>query len=632
MLEQVTLKKQMTLKDITIRFAGDSGDGMQLVGTQLSVSSGEFGNDVNTFPDYPSEIRAPEGTLYGVSAYQVHLGSYPIYICGDKIDILVAMNASSLKVNLPNLKKGGLIIVDTNGFVEKNLKLAEYAANPLENDSLKDYKVVKIDINELMNEELKGLQLAPKVIERTKNIFSLGLTYWVLNRDLYSATKWLGTKFGKKPEILKANVKALERGFKFAKESPDLDTQFNIPPAERPKGTYRNITGNEAAALGLVTASRLADMPLFLGSYPITPATEILHFLSGFKKYGVRHLQAEDEIAGICSAIGAAFGGNLACTTTSGPGLSLKIEAIGYAIMTELPLVIIDVQRSGPSTGIPTKMEQSDLYQALYGRHGEAPLPVLAARSCSDCYDLAIEAARIATKYMTPVILLTDGYIAQGTEPWHLPDVNNLPKFTKQFVTEKEGFQPYKRDEKTLARMWAVPGTPGLEHRIGGLEKQNNGAAVSSDGMNHQIMCELRERKISQIANDIPLLEVEGEQSGDLLVIGWGSTYGPLKTAFTKLTSEGKKISFCNLRYINPFPRNLEEVLSKFKRILLPEVNLGQLRTVLQGKFLRKIEGLNKLQGSPFKAYEIENKILEMLNNDSCDCCCSTENLNKGVK
>jgi len=607
-------KKQVTLEEITIRFAGDSGDGMQLVGTQLSVASGEFGNDVNTFPDYPSEIRAPEGTLYGVSAYQVHLGAKPVNIFGDKIDVLVSMNASSTKVNLPNVQEGGIIIADTNGFSDKYLQLAEYDANPLENDTYSKFKLVTVDIKGIMTKELADMKLSPKIIDRTKNIFSLGLVLWLLDRDMASTVNWLRSKFDEKPEILEANIKALKAGYKFGQESAELDTQFLVPPAKKQKGTYRNITGNEAAALGLLTASRLAKMPMFLGSYPITPATEILHFLSGFKKYGVRHLQAEDEIGGICSAIGAAFGGNFACTTTSGPGLSLKIEAIGFAVIAELPLVIVDVQRAGPSTGIPTKMEQSDLYQAILGRHGEAPLPVLAARSCSDCYDICIEASRIALKYMTPVIVLTDGYIAQGTEPWRIPELDSLPQFPKYFETEPEGFQPYKRDAETLARMWAIPGTPGLEHRIGGLEKQNNGSAVSSEGTNHQLMCEIRERKIKNIENDIPLAEVEGEQSGDLLVISWGSTYGAAKTAFTKLTNEGKKLSLCHLRYMNPLPKNLGEIISKFKRVLVPEINLGQLQFILRAKYLREIEGLHKLQGIPFKSFEIENKIVELLN------------------
>ena len=607
-------KKQVKLDDITIRFAGDSGDGMQLVGTQLSILCGIYGNEVNTFPDYPAEIRAPEGTLYGVSAYQARIGSKPVYTHGNEIDVLVGMNASSVKVNLHNVRQGGIIIVNTNGYSEKYLKLAEYDTNPLEDDTYKNYKVIKVDVTGIMSEELKGMGLSPKAISRTKNIFSFGMIHWLLNLDIESSLKWLKEKFDAKPEVLEMNSKALKSGYKFAEECAELDTQMIVPPAKKAKGTYRNITGNEAAALGLVTASRLANMPLFLGSYPITPATEILHFLSGFKKYGVRHLQAEDEIGGICSAIGAALGGNLACTTTSGPGLSLKIEAIGFAIITEIPLVIVNVQRAGPSTGIPTKMEQSDLLQAIYGRHGEAPMPVLAARSCSDCYDICIEASRIATKYLTPVLVLTDGYIAQGTEPWRIPDVDKLPKFPIEFVTEKEGFQPYKRDEETLKRMWAIPGTPGLEHRIGGLEKQNNGSVVSSDGMNHQIMCEIRAKKIEGIVRDIPDLEIIGEQSGELLVVCWGSTYGAVKTAHDKLTATGKKFSFVHLRYLNPLPKNLGEILSKFERILVPEINLGQLKFILQGKYMRPVEGLHKLQGSPFKESEIENKVLEMLN------------------
>jgi 2-oxoglutarate ferredoxin oxidoreductase subunit alpha len=607
------VKKQATLDNITIRFAGDSGDGMQLIGTQLSILCGKYGNGVNTFPDYPAEIRAPEGTLYGVSAYQVHIGSHPVYTHGNQIDVLVGMNASSVKVNVHNVREGGIIIVDTNGYTDKYLKLAEYDTNPLNDDTYKKYNVIKIDISGIMAEELKDMELSPKSITRTKNIFSLGLVYWLLDLNYEPTLKWLEKKFGKKPDVLDINLKALKRGYKFAEECTELDTQMHIQPAERPKGTYRNITGNEAAALGLVTASRLANMPLFLGSYPITPATEILHFLSGFKKYGVRHLQAEDEIGGVCSAIGAALGGNLACTTTSGPGLSLKIEALGFAVITEIPLIIIDVQRAGPSTGIPTKMEQGDLLQAIYGRHGESPMPILSARSCSDCYDICIEAARIATKYLTPVMVLTDGYIAQGTEPWRIPDIDKLPKFPREFITEKEGFQPYKRNEQTLARMWAIPGTPGLEHRVGGLEKQNNGSAVSSDGINHQIMCDIRNKKIIGIENDIPELEVIGEQNGDLLVICWGSTYGAVKTAYDTLIAQNKKFSFIHLRYLHPLPKNLNKILSKFNQILVPEVNMGQLKLILQGNFIRKIEGLHKLQGIPFKASEIENKIIEML-------------------
>jgi 2-oxoglutarate ferredoxin oxidoreductase subunit alpha len=607
-------KKQKTLDNLTIRFAGDSGDGMQLVGTQLSVLSGEYGNDVNTFPDYPAEVRAPEGTLYGVSAYQVHIGSKPITTMGDRIDLMIALNASSLKVNLSNLTENAIIIADINGFDEKNLTLAGYANNPLEDGSLAKYKLVSIDIREELTKALSDLNLMPKDILRSRNIFTLGVVCKLLDRKLDSSFDWLKRKFGQKAKVLEANTRALQCGYDYATNSPEFDTQFIVPPMDKPKGIYRNITGNEAVALGMVTASRLTKMPLFLGSYPITPATEILHFLAGFKKYGVRHLQAEDEIGGICSAIGAALGGNLAVTTTSGPGFSLKIEAMGFAVIAEIPLVIVNVQRAGPSTGIPTKSEQSDLFTAMYGRHGEAPMPILAAQSCADCYDLAIEASRIATKYMTPVILLTDGYLAQGTEPWRLPDIDKLPDLTKYFVTDPEGFQPYKRDEKTLARMFAIPGTPNLEHRIGGLEKQNNGSAVSSDGANHQIMVEIRQKKVDNIANDIPLLEVEGEQKGDILVLGWGSTYGAIKAATDKLRSEGKKVSTAHLRYMNPFPKNLGEILNNFERVLIPETNNGQLSVIIQGKFLKKIHKLNKLMGIPFKAYEIENKVLEMLN------------------
>lgn len=606
--------KQKTLEDLTIRFAGDSGDGMQLVGTQLSVLSGKYGNDVNTFPDYPAEVRAPEGTLYGVSAYQVHIGSKTITTMGDKIDVLVALNASSLKVNLPNVAENATIIADINGFDSKNLNLAGYSVSPLDDDTLKNYKVIKIDIKTELTKVLSDLGLNVKAITRSKNIFTLGVVCWLLDRTLDVSIAWLNTKFGKKPDVLEANIRALKCGYEYASNCSDFDTQFIVPPAKKEKGIYRNITGNEATALGLVTASKLTKMPLFLGSYPITPATEILHFLSGFKKYGVRHIQAEDEIAGICSAIGASLGGNLAVTTTSGPGFSLKTEALGFAVIAEIPLIVVDVQRAGPSTGIPTKSEQSDLFAAMFGRHGEAPLPIIAAKSCSDCFDIAIEAARLATKYMTPVVLLSDGYLAQGTEPWRIPDLDKLPDLTMQFVTNPEGFQPYKRDEKTLARLCAIPGTPGLEHRIGGLEKQNNGSAVSSDGANHQIMTELRQRKINNIVDDIPLLEVEGNNHGKLLVIGWGSTYGAIKAAIDKLHSDNIDVSFAHLRYLNPLPKNLGEIISNFDNILVPETNNGQLRFILQSKFLKNMIGLNKLTGVPFKAYEIENKILEILN------------------
>jgi 2-oxoglutarate ferredoxin oxidoreductase subunit alpha len=606
-------KQFIELEAATIRFAGDSGDGMQLSGTQFSDTSAGMGNAVNTFPDYPSEIRAPEGTLYGVSAYQVHFGAKKTNTPGDEIDVLVAMNASSLKVNLKFVRKHGLIICNKAGFKDKNLKLAKYESNPLEDGSLNDYQVFAYDINEQVRMVLEGSELSSKHIDRTKNIFALGLAYWLFDRPLEPTEKWLNKKFGKKPEVLDANLKILRAGYNFGAMNQDMMIRYHIKPANLEKGIYRNITGNEAVALGLVAAASRSNLPLFLGSYPITPATEILHHISGYKQYGVKHMQMEDEIGGITSAIGASYGGSLAVTTTSGPGLSLKVEAMGLAVILELPLIIVDVQRAGPSTGLPTKPEQSDLYIAMWGRHGEAPMPVLAATTSTDCFDMTLEAARIATKYMTPVILLTDGYLAQGSEPWRVPDINDLPSINVEFATDAENFAPYKRNPETLARMWAIPGTPGLEHRIGGLEKENGSGLVSHDPMNHQRMCEIRAEKVQRIADDIPLLEVDGPDSGDLLVISWGSTHGAIKNALKLLREKGKNVSHISLKYINPLPKNLGEIIEKFDRILLPEMNLGQLKTILQAKYLKPIIGYNKIQGSTFTAKEIENKIDELL-------------------
>jgi len=602
------------LDDVTVRFAGDSGDGMQLIGTQFSDTSGFAGNEVNTFPDYPSEIRAPEGTLYGVSAFQVHFGRKNINTTGDFIDVLVVMNASSLKVNLGNLKENGIIIANKDGFEDKNLKLAGYSENPLEDKSLEKFQVYAIDMGEEIKNELADLNLHPKLVKRTKNIFALGITYWMFNRPIEPTVDWINKKFKGKEDVILANIRVLNAGWNYARKNPNFTKQYKVEKSELGPGKYRNITGNQAVALGLVVASRKADLPLFLGSYPITPATEILQAISGYKKYGVRHLQAEDEIAGITSAIGAAFGGSLAATTTSGPGLSLKTEAIGLAVMTELPLIIVDVQRAGPSTGLPTKPEQGDLLQAMYGRHGEAPLPVLAAASASDCFNMTIEATRIALKYMTPVILLTDGYIGQATEPWRIPSMSELPDLTPKFVTDAENFGPYRRNPETLSRMWAIPGIQGLEHRIGGLEKQDITGQVSHDPMNHQKMVEFRKEKIERIAKDIPHAEILGEKQGDLLLLSWGSTYGAAKTAYEKLTAEGKNISLVHLKYIHPFPENLGEILYNFKRILIPEMNMGQLKLIIQSKYLVPVIGFNKVMGIPFKAAEIENKIVELLN------------------
>ncbi len=609
--------------DVTVRFAGDSGDGMQIVGTQFSNSAGAAGNDVNTFPDYPSEIRAPEGTLYGVSAYQVHFGSKTVNTIGDKIDVLFAMNAASLKVNLKNLNEGSIIVANSAGFNDKDLKLAEYDSNPLVDGSLAEYELYSIDIPSIMKDELQDLNMTLKHIDRTKNFFALGLAYWLFDRPMEFTISWLKKKFGKNPISLESNIRALHRGYRYGLEGEQFKRYFKVPKADLAPGIYRNITGNEATALGLVAASKNCGLPLYLGSYPITPATEILHYLSGYRQYNVRVLQAEDEIAGITSAIGASYAGNLAATSTSGPGFALKVEAMGLAVMMELPLVIIDVQRAGPSTGMPTKPEQGDLLMAIYGRHGESPIPVFAAKSPADCFNITYEAAEIAIKYMTPVIVLTDGYLAQGTEPWKVPQLKDLPLFKPQFAnsipefTENpESYMPYIRNPETLARYWAIPGMPGFENQIGGLEKQDGTGVVSQDPMNHQKIVELRAQKVENIAKDLPLLEIEGEQEGDLLIIGWGSTYGAIKVAFNRLRNLGHKLSFVHLRYLNPFPANLEEIISKFDRVFVPEMNLGQLQFLLQGKFLKSVIGYHKIQGKPMSAIEVENALLKLLNNE----------------
>ena len=601
------------LEEITIRFAGDSGDGMQLAGNQFSNTSASSGIDVITFPDYPSEIRAPEGTLYGVSAFQIHLGSKKVTTPGDFIDVLVAMNASSLKVNLANLKKDGIIIVNTAGFNAKNLKLAEYETSPLETDELKNYQVIALDFDSEIKNILKGSGVPPKIMRKSKNIFALGMTYWLFSRSIKATEEWLKTKFKNKEDVLSTNLTVLQAGWDYAQNDDRLKVQYNFQTTKYKKGYYRNISGNHAVALGLVAASKRANLPLFLGSYPITPATDILQYISAYKKYGVKHLQAEDEIGGITSAIGASYGGSLAATTTSGPGLSLKIEAMGLAVITELPLVIIDVMRGGPSTGLPTKPEQSDLFQAIYGRHGEAPLPVLAAESASDCFYMTVEAARLAIKYMTPVILLTDGYIAQGTEPWRIPDLDELPEIDVKFCEDSEKFAPYKRNPDTLARAWAIPGMQGMEHRIGGLEKEDITGTVSSDPKNHQVMTNLRKEKIDRVVNDIPDLEVSGPEEGELLMISWGSTYGAAHTAFEKLQQQDIEISHIQLKYLNPFPKNLGDILKRFKKILIPELNMGQLKTIIQGNYMVPVIGLHKVEGLPFKSSEIVEKIMNIL-------------------
>lgn len=606
-------RETRVLEEVTIRFAGDSGDGMQLTGGQFTNTSAAMGNDLSTLPDYPAEIRAPKDTTYGVSGFQIHFGSTEINTPGDQCDVLVAMNAASLKVNLRSLQDGGIIIVNTDGFGDKNIRLAGYAQSPLADDSLSKYQVFQVDITKLTNLALQDMNLTQKTIDKTKNFFALGMMYWMFNRTLDNTINWLQVKFKDKPDLAEANTRVLKAGWNFAETTDVFAVKYDVKPAPLTPGKYRNISGNQATALGMVAAADKANLPLFLGSYPITPASDILHELSYFKNFGVKTFQAEDEIAGVTSAIGASFGGSLALTTTSGPGVALKTEAIGLAVMVELPLVIVNVQRGGPSTGLPTKTEQADLLQAVYGRNGEAPVPVLAASTPSDCFDTVFEASRIALKYMTPVMVLTDGYIANGSEPWLIPDVNKLPDISPKFRTDPKEYHPYKRDDVTLSREWAIPGTPGLEHRIGGLEKQDITGNISYDPENHENMVRLRAEKIERIANDIPLAEVEGDEKGELLVVGWGGTYGTLKTAVENVRKQGKSVSHLHLKYINPLPKNLGEVLYNFKNVLIPEINLGQLIKILRSKYLIPAIGLNKIQGLPFRADEVEKKIDEIL-------------------
>lgn len=600
------------LKSAIIRFAGDSGDGMQIAGTRFTETSAFFGNDLSTFPDFPAEIRAPAGTLFGVSGFQIQISSQDIYSPGDEPDVLVAMNPAALKVNLKDLKRNGTIIANEDAFIDKNLQLAGYETNPLEDGSLAGYKLLKVPITRATNNAVASLGLTAKDANRCKNFYALGLTYWLYDRPLEITENWLHSKFTGKPEIAEGNVKALRAGYYFGETAEIFTTRYKVAPAKLPKGIYRNVTGNHATALGILSASVRSGLPLFLGSYPITPASDILHDLSGYKNFGVKTFQAEDEIAAICAAIGASFGGSLAFTSTSGPGMALKQEAVGLAVMLELPLVICNVQRGGPSTGLPTKTEQADLLQVVVGRNGECPLPVLAAATPADCFNMIYEAARIAVKYMTPVVLLTDGYLANGAEPWNIPHVKDLPDIKVNFRTEKEGFFPYLRDEN-LARPWVKPGTPGLEHRIGGLEKQHITGNVSYDSKNHEFMVKMRAQKVQNIENDIPEIEVDGEPEGELLIVGWGSTYGSITAAKERLDAKGYKVSRIHIRYLNPFPKNLGDVLKRFKKVLIPELNLGQLMKLIRAEYLVDAVGLDKIQGLPFKASEIEAKVIELL-------------------
>jgi len=586
---------------------------MQLTGMQFTAESALAGNDVGTLPDYPAEIRAPAGTLAGVSGFQLNFSSLDIFTPGDNPDVLVVMNPAALKVNIKDLKAGGLLLADQDGFDQGNLKKAGYDSNPLEDGSLGKHQVVTVDMTGLTLRTLEELKLSNKIAARCKNFFALGLCSWLYSRPIEPTVKWIEEKFKKTPELVEANVRVLKAGYHFGETTEMFAVQYEVKPARIAPGTYRNITGNSALALGLVAAARKAGLRLFLGSYPITPASDILHELAQYKNYGVYTFQAEDEIAGVCSALGAAFGGNLGVTTSSGPGIALKQEAIGLAVMVELPLVICNVQRGGPSTGLPTKTEQADLFQAIFGRNSESPLPVIAASTPADCFAMAYEAARIAIKYMTPVILLTDGYLANGAEPWSIPRFEELPPIPVSFRTEPEGFFPYARDPVTLARPWVRPGTPGLEHRIGGIEKQDITGNISYDPANHELMTHYRARKVAAVAQDIPPTTIHGETSGDLLLIGWGSTYGSITAAVEEARAQGTRVSHVHLHYLNPLPSDLAGILQGFKKILVPEMNMGQLRMLLRATYLVDAVGLNKIQGQPFKVSEIVEGIRRAL-------------------
>jgi 2-oxoglutarate/2-oxoacid ferredoxin oxidoreductase subunit alpha len=599
---------------VTIRFAGDSGDGMQLTGTQFTNTSAVVGNDISTLPDFPAEIRAPAGSLPGVSGFQLNFSSQDIKTPGDQPNVLVAMNPAALKVNLPDLEDGGTLIINTDGFTPENLKYANYTANPLEDNSLAGFRVHKLPISTLNMNALKGnVELSRKEIDRSKNFFALGVLYWLYDRPMDNTLNWIRTKFAKNPELAKANEIALKTGYNFADTTEVFTTHYTVKKAKIAPGKYRKMTGNEATAIGFIAASQLSGRPLFYGSYPITPASDILHELSRHKSFGVKTFQAEDEIAAVCAAIGASFAGQIGLTGTSGPGVALKQEAIGLAVMTELPLVIINVQRGGPSTGLPTKTEQADLFQAVWGRNGECPAIVVAPATPADCFHMAIEAVRLAFKYMSPVFYLSDGYLANGAEPWAIPAIDSLPKIDVTFASDPATFMPYARDAETLARPFALPGTPGLEHRIGGIEKQHITGNVNYDPENHHLMVKLRQEKVDRAAAEIPLVEVMGEKTGKVLVLGWGSTYGSISSAVEKMQKEGKSVSSAHLRHLNPFPRNLGEVLSGFETVIVPEMNLGQLCTMIRAKYLVDAVAFSKVKGRPFQIREIVRKVEEYL-------------------
>ncbi|MEP7164881.1 MAG: 2-oxoacid:acceptor oxidoreductase subunit alpha [Ferruginibacter sp.] len=613
------MDKQEVLQDVVIKFAGDSGDGMQLTGNQFTNNTAMLGIDLATFPDFPAEIRAPIGTLPGVSGYQLRFSSDRVYTPGDECDVLVAMNAAALKVNLSGLKKGGKIIVNEDGFDSKNLRLANYpeGINPLEDNSLEGYEVIKMDVTKMTREALKDFTMGMKEKDRAKNMFVLGFLYWMYNRDMDNTVGFLKEKFGKKPDIFDSNVKVLQAGYNFGDTTETFSARYTVEKAKMEAGTYRSIMGNQALSYGLIAASQKSGLQLFLGSYPITPASDILHELSRFKSFGIKTFQAEDEIAAITSSIGASYGGSLGITTTSGPGMALKAEAMGLAVMLEIPLVIINIQRGGPSTGLPTKTEQSDLMQAYYGRNGECPMPIISASTPSDCFDVAYEAVRIAVQHMTPVILLSDGYIANGAEPWKFPQSADLQAIEVKFKTQlghgEDKFQPYLRDEK-LVRPWVIPGTAGMEHRIGGLEKQNITGNISYEAENHQLMVKIRQEKIDKIAAYIPAQHLDsGPEKGKVLVLGWGSTFGAIKSACSELQKDGHAVSHAHLRYVRPFPANLGDIIKNFDQVLIPEINNGQLIKIIRDIYMVDAKGYNKIMGIPITKGELVDVLKKML-------------------
>jgi 2-oxoglutarate ferredoxin oxidoreductase subunit alpha len=605
--------KREVLEQAVIRFAGDSGDGMQVTGNQFTNTVALYGNDIATFPDYPAEIRAPAGTVPGVSGFQLHFSSGEVHTPGDSVDVLIAMNPAALMVNIADLKANGILIVNSDSFEANDLRKAKLSVNPMEDHSLDKFRVFPVELQRLTRTALQHLGLDAKSMDRCKNFFALGMCYWLYNRSMDPTVRWIEDKFKKKPLLVEANKLALKAGYSYCEATEAFQISYEIPPAQLSPGLYRNLSGNQALAMGFVTAANKAGLKLFLGSYPITPASDILHELSQYKNFGVLTFQAEDEIAAISSAIGASYSGALAITSTSGPGMALKTEALGLAVATELPLVICDIQRGGPSTGLPTKTEQADLLQALFGRNSEAPIPVLAAATPGDCFWIAVEASRIALKYMVPVIILSDGYLANGAEPWRIPNVDEIPSFPVRFATNPEGFQPYKRDPDTLARPWAIPGTPGLEHRIGGLEKQDVTGNINYEPLNHENMVRIRAAKVEAIVQDIPNLLPNGDPEGDLLIVSWGSTFGAITQAVNGQRAKGRRIGHLHLRHLNPLPANVGDILKRYKKVLVPELNMGQLLWVLRAKFLVNAVGLNKIQGRPFKQAELDQKIEEML-------------------